>query len=198
MCRNAIALLILAAPLAWADVPAVAPAPAAEEAVCTTTTTTSVTCKGAAAPLAAPPRDEPAPYPTTPAPAPTAPPPGYAAYIPPPVYYLPPMKTHVEERPRYGLIGAGLGIFGGIYIWNLTAAMIVGDWRPAVPVIGPFIIMADRHADGLQGLLLVDGLGQLAGAILTIAGAASRVKVTVYDKVAIVPTGAGVAAFGRF
>ncbi len=191
MSRTCIALLLLA-PLAHADAP---PAPAAEESVCTTTTTTTTTCKGAAAPLAAPPRDEPAPYPTTPAPPQQ---PQYAPYVPPPVYYMPPLKSHYEERPRYGLMGAGLGVFGGIYIWNLLGAMLANDWRPAIPLVGPFILMADRHMDGAQGLFLVDGLGQLAGAILAIAGAASKVKVLVYDKVAVVPTGTGVAAFGRF
>src|SRR2546430_143010 len=77
----------------------------------------------------------PAPYPVTP-----------CYYVPQP--YLPPMQSHVEERPRYGLVITGLAIFGGVYIWNLMAAMMADDWRPAIPIIGPFILMADRKLDG--------------------------------------------------
>ena len=191
MSRTVAIAILLASPLAIAQQPPAMEPVDEPSCTTTTTTTTTTTCKGAAAPLAAPPRDDqPAPVAPAPMPQPT--------YVPPPVYYQPwlPARTHVEERPRWGMIAAGLSVFLGVYVWNLTAALLANDWRPAIPVLGPFILLGERDLDGLQALLIFDGLAQLTGAILTIAGAASKVKVTVYDKVSFVPSGAGIS--GQF
>jgi hypothetical protein len=196
-----LAAVLLSAPLALAD----ENGPAQDS--CTTTTTTTTRCTGSAAPLAAPGPElaqQPAPQP---APAPYyAPPPGYypgPGYVAPQPYFMPPpVKTHIEQRPMWGLVGAGLGVFGGVYFWNVLAASLASDWRPAIPIVGPFLLMGDRDLKDLQGLLALDGILQGAGAVMILVGAVMKKNVTVYDKVSIVPAvnanGAGLAAMGQF
>jgi hypothetical protein len=181
---------------------------------CTTTTTTTTTCRGAAAPLAAPPVEEqPVAQPTYPQPTYPQPTPQYA---PPPAYYvpplLPPVSTHTELRPRYGLLISGLVIFGADYMLNASIAYISGEGRLAVPVIGPILAGSDVTSHGctwdcagdrmLMALVVFDSLIQATGLILFIAGAVTKTKVTVYDKVAILPSaapgGVGLAAVGHF
>src|SRR5262245_18602850 len=52
-------------------------------------------------------------------PAPQYPPPAYPppAYQPQP-YALPPAQYETRTTPRYGLFGAGMGLFGGFYLMN--------------------------------------------------------------------------------
>ncbi|MSP61366.1 MAG: hypothetical protein EXR72_13675 [Myxococcales bacterium] len=186
---------------------------------CTTTTTTTTTCRGSAAGLAAPGPEQAAPppaYPSYPAyPQPTL----QQPVMQPPVYqphlYLQPARTHVEERPRYGLMITGLAVFGGSYLINAMIGYSASEWRFAVPVFGPLIFAGhetDRYRGNchscdsgdrfLWGMMVFDALVQATGVILFIVGAATKTRVTVFDNVAIVPGvtsgGAGLAALGRF
>ncbi len=172
---------------------------------CTTTTTSSTTCTGSVARLAAPPLDDSIPgYRPTP-----------QIYTPPPAFYYPPMApvtTHDELRPRYGLLAAGLAIFGGTYLLSASVAYVSDEGRLAIPFVGPIIYGAfENHRrcasdcgldGGFTALMVFDTLAQTTGAVLLLAGAIGRKRVTVYDNLAIVPTAssssAGVAAMGRF
>ena len=170
--------------------------------------------------------DEPAPQVVVPAP-PQVPPPLVAP--PPGGYYLQPQQPyyyqqqpayayaqqprlfHEEMQPNYGLMTAGLIIFG--VSWSINAATAYGadEWKLAVPVVGPFMETQNVYTGPgyevnrmLVGLLVFDGLIETAGAIMLVAGAITHHKVKVYDqpRVSVVPTagpaGAGLAAFGRF
>jgi hypothetical protein len=186
------------------------------DAECTTTTTTTVTCKGSAAPLAVPAPEQPQ--------APVAAPPQAPVYPYPrldyevPRLYMPPMKSHVEEKPRYGLIIAGATIFGASWLLNVSIAYLAQEGTFAVPVIGPIIWGANNLNKSQSGcgdcsidnagdrmamtMLVFDSLVQATGIALLIAGAVTRKKVTVWDNVALLPTagpsGAGLAAMGTF
>ena len=161
------------------------------------------------------------------APAPAIPPAPTYVPTPPPLVVPPPpfvlgncpvaldpcgaaLRYREVERPRYGLMIAGIIIFNVSYMPNAFAAMASNEWRLAVPVVGPFF--EARHVDtsndmgnrALVAFLVWDGLVQTAGFVMAIAGAASRHKVRIRDRAAVsfVPTGgaqgAGVAAVGRF
>lgn len=126
------------------------------------------------------------------------PPPGY--YPPPGGYYpgyppypYPPRDTRplvleyeegqpipngyrLDSRINRGLLGAGAGVFGGL--WFLSAVVglqgdedtFVGDggWAALyVPLFGPFIAIDTlRSSDAGTVLLMIDGLGQLGGATM--------------------------------
>ena len=176
--------------------------------------------------------DEPAPPPMVapipPAPPPQVPPPvvvpppgGYyqAPYAqqPQPYYYqqpcpLPARSFHEEMQPNYGLMVAGLVIFGASWSVNAATAYVADEWKLAVPVVGPFmetqnVNTGDTAGDRmLVGLLVFDGLIETAGAVMLVAGAITHHKVRVYDSprmsVSVVPTAGpasgGLAAFGSF
>jgi hypothetical protein len=128
----------------------------------------------------------------------------------------PPRLFHEEMQPNYGLMVAGLVIFGASWSINAASAYLADEWKLAVPVIGPFMetqnintSSSSSFAEGnrmLVGLLVFDGLIESAGAIMLIAGAITHHKVRVYDhprmSVSVVPTagpaGGGLAAFGSF
>jgi hypothetical protein len=163
------------------------------------------------------------PPPVAPAPVPppiVAQPPGYGAqpyyynYSQPqmPVYVQPgPRVFHEELRPNYGLMVAGLVIFGASWSINAASAYVADEWKLAVPLVGPFMETQNVYTGSgyeanrmLVGLLVFDGLIECAGAIMLVAGAITHHRVRVYDqpRVSVVPTGgpgsAGLAAFGRF
>jgi len=178
--------------------------------------------------------DEPMPQqvepipPMQPVPPPVVvPPPGgyyqqpYAQPYPQPYYYqgqqpcpMPqPRLFHEEMQPNYGLMVAGLVIFGASWSINAASAYVADEWKLAVPVVGPFMETQNINTGGtygdanrmLVGLLVFDGLIETAGAIMLIAGAITHHKVKVYDRaprVSVVPTagpaGGGLAAFGSF
>lgn len=149
-----------------------------------------------------------------------APPPGAyyqypGGYYPPPSPYCnvpAPVSFREVEQPRYGLMTAGLILFGASWSINAATAYVANEWKLAVPVVGPFmetqnINTSGSYADGnrmLVGLLVFDGLIETAGATMFLAGALTKHKVRVYDRprVSVVPTAgrasAGVAAFGSF
>ena len=126
------------------------------------------------------------------------PPPGYQyqyQYQQPqaPYYYQPrqPITFHEEMQPRYGLMVAGLVIFGASWSINAASAYLADEWQSRRaghrPVHG---VHADQHFVGLYavgnrmlvGLLVFDGLIETAGAIMLIAGAITHHKVRVYDR----------------
>jgi hypothetical protein len=150
-----------------------------------------------------------------------APPPG-GYYLQPqqPYYYQQqpaysyaqqPRLFHEEMQPNYGLMTAGLIIFGVSWSINAATAYAADEWKLAVPVVGPFMETQNVYTGPgyevnrmLVGLLVFDGLIEAAGAIMLVAGAITHHKVKVYDqpRVSVVPTagpaGAGLAAFGHF
>jgi hypothetical protein len=151
------------------------------------------------------------------------PPPGYyqQPYAQQPYYYnyqqqqpcpLPPPRSfHEEMQPNYGLMVAGLVIFGASWSINAASAYAADEWKLAVPVVGPFMETQNINTGPgyefnrmLVGLLVFDGLIETAGAIMLVAGAITHHKVRIYDnpRVSVVPTagpaGGGLAAFGRF
>jgi hypothetical protein len=179
-------------------------------------------------PAPIPPMQVPPPPPVVPPPVVVPPPGGYyqqpyaqQPYAQP--YYqqqpcpLPqPPLFHEEMQPNYGLMVAGLVIFGASWSINAASAYLADEWKLAVPVIGPFMetqnintSSSSSFAEGnrmLVGLLVFDGLIESAGANMLIAGAITHHKVRVYDhprmSVSVVPTagpaGGGLAAFGSF
>ena len=179
------------------------------------------------------PYDEPAPPPQA-APIPPMPPAPPPVVVPPPggyyqqpyaqpYYYQqqptmqpcpmpPPRLFHEEMQPNYGLMVAGLVIFGASWSINAATAYVADEWKLAVPIVGPFMETQNIDTSGtygdanrmLVGLLVFDGLIEAAGAIMLVAGAITHHKVKVYDhpRVSVVPTagpaGGGLAAFGTF
>ncbi|HWE30209.1 MAG TPA: hypothetical protein VHB97_19520, partial [Polyangia bacterium] len=143
----------------------------------------------------------------------------YAQPYQPPYYYQqqqpcllpPPRLFHEEMQPNYGLMVAGLVIFGASWSINAASAYVANEWKLAVPVVGPFMETQNVNTGSgfdanrmLVGLLVFDGLIETAGAIMLVAGAITHHKVRIYDRprVSVVPTagpaGGGLAAFGRF
>ena len=101
-----------------------------------------------------------------------------------------------EERMSAGLLGAGLGVFVGTYAMSAIPAAANGanannPWTPMmIPIVGPFMMAgtafswasSDNYGffDDLVGVFLViDGLAQLGGVALAVAGAASTKTVFV-------------------
>ncbi|MGZ3406427.1 MAG: hypothetical protein ACXVAN_08305 [Polyangia bacterium] len=162
-------------------------------------------------PLVAPP---PPGYYQQPYPPPQPQPYGQQQYYyqqPQPMYAQPPRLFHEEMQPNYGLMVAGLVIFGASWSINAASAYLADEWKLAVPIVGPFMETQNVYTGAgydanrlLVGLLVFDGLIETAGAIMLVAGAITHHKVRVYDRprVSVVPTagpaGAGLAAFGRF
>lgn len=175
-------------------------------------------------PAPIPPTATPPPPPAVPPPVVVPPPPGgyyQQPYAQQPYYYnyqqqqpcpLPPPRLfHEEMQPNYGLMVAGLAIFGASWSINAASAYLADEWKLAVPVVGPFMETQNINTGAgndanrmLVGLLVFDGLIETAGAIMLVAGAITHHKVRVYDspRVSVVPTagpaGGGLAAFGRF
>ena len=137
------------------------------------------------------------------------PPPGYyppppPGYYPPGYYPEPPSEIDYEEgqpippgyRPeekiRKGLVIAGACVFGGVYLVNVIMVATMApeavergegpEWL-YVPLVGPFIAIAaieDMNA-GIGALLAIDGLAQVGGLAMFIAGLAAKKKVLVRD-----------------
>lgn len=91
-----------------------------------------------------------------------------------------PPGYHPQSRMRGGLIGGGFGLWGPLYLISAIggAACIDGKVNGGmllIPVAGPFLEIP--NAGGNQGgaataitFLLIDGIGQAAGAAMIIAG----------------------------
>lgn len=133
-----------------------------------------------------------------------APPPAY--YAPPPACaapcaehpLLPPAPSRWEERPRYGLLGAGAGVLGGLWMINIITAASIPPvdrgatvWPLYLPLLGPFLEMANVEGWS-RGVLALNGLAQLGGLAMIIAGATAKRKIARYgDRLMILPAPAG-------
>jgi hypothetical protein len=92
-----------------------------------------------------------------------------------------------RPRPRKGMMIAGWGVFGGMYLFSMLVGGLMlsgGDSDPNttctncddvgpklfIPIVGPFL--AIPGADGTDGkvVVVILGIGQLAGISLAIAG----------------------------
>ncbi len=157
-------------------------------------------------------------YPQQPGYPPPAPVYGQPTYAYP-VYAPPRVPVRYVYRPRVGLIVAGSVVLG--VSWGITALSAIAAsgcdpnydslcstqiWPLFIPVVGPFIQTAyvnGPFAGGIQALLVFDGLVQVAGLAMIIAGAATRHRVPVYaQRFQVTPyaglNGAGLMAVGRF
>ncbi|HEU4538098.1 MAG TPA: hypothetical protein VFS00_28450 [Polyangiaceae bacterium] len=88
-----------------------------------------------------------------------------------------PLGYHADTRVRRGLIIGGAVPLGVLYtLTMLTAAGMseagAGGEVLYVPVLGPFLQMASTSSQTGNSVLLLDGLGQAAGAAMLIAGLA--------------------------
>lgn len=161
-----------------------------------------------------PPGDAPPPAGYAPPPAGYTPPPaGYAppGQVPYPAYGAPPAPTgprvmpyedgypvpdgyHPTTRVRTGLVIGGAITFGLPYLITATTGGSGGEGVLVVPLAGPFIEIGRLHAGGgsgdksleaiVTGILVVDGLMQVGGAAMLIAGLVNKKKVLVRDDVA--------------
>jgi hypothetical protein len=150
-----------------------------------------------AAPYPPPPPTASPPPPVVPAPAPSGwdsggCPAGCPQAAPAPAPSPPPLSSYtpvaplsVEKRPRTGVMAAGIAILTGLWINSTVSGVLTGHHELIVPVIGPFLTARELNRDyspsaGLSmvtGILVMDGLLQTAGLIMTIAGASVRVPV---------------------
>jgi hypothetical protein len=125
-----------------------------------------------------------------------------------------PWGYHREERVRKGEIITGALVFGVPYLYSGFVASIgqdvsSGDNRLAalyIPVLGPFIEVADTSSATAKYVLVLDGLAQGVGAWLVIHGLSSPHAVLVRNDLAMVTVapaqfgkdGTGVMMLGRF
>lgn len=145
------------------------------------------------APVAPPPPAPPAVTPAQPA-APSAAPQSGPPY-PPPAYppammigpsRLPYIESEgvlpgyeIQTRPRMGMVKAGIATFAPLYgLSVLFGAAFLGSERGdagkygpmIIPLVGPFATIGTADTSEGTAFLLLDGVGQLAGAALFIAG----------------------------
>lgn len=109
-----------------------------------------------------------------------------------------PEGASLQKRPNLTLIGVGLGIFSAAYVPSLiTAAVACGPGKDCsntqgsawlyLPVVGPFITIAQATSVGGQALAAFDAGMQLTGAALAVAGLVAQKKFVVWqDKSATV------------
>jgi len=96
-----------------------------------------------------------------------------------------PPGYEIRTQPRMGLAKAGIATFvplyalsalyGGLYLGNESGE--AKEYGPMIiPVIGPFATMGTASDSDGNLFLLLDGIGQLTGAALFIAGMLSEEK----------------------
>lgn len=115
-----------------------------------------------------------------------------------------PDYAHLETEPRKGLVIAGAVVFGVAYVGSLLAA--IGYCGPGstcvngalyVPLVGPFIVAAQAPSSGGATLAAFDGVVQLSGLGLVIAGFVAPEKFVVWRdedaraSLTVVPGGGG-------
>lgn len=115
-----------------------------------------------------------------------------------------PAYAHIETEPRKGLLIAGAAVLGASYAVSLLFAF--GYCGPGsecvngalyIPVIGPFIVAAMAPSTGGATLAAFDGIVQLGGLGLLIAGFVAPEKFVVWQdadaraSLTIVPGGGG-------
>jgi hypothetical protein len=93
------------------------------------------------------------------------------------------ITTSEESSPDYAAIGGGALVFAGAYVSSVivgSASAHPGDGHLFLPVVGPWVDLADRHCtpgiscgtgdDGNKALLIVDGVAQDVGLLAVAAG----------------------------
>jgi hypothetical protein len=124
-----------------------------------------------------------------------------------------PHGYHQETRARRGLVIAGSIVFGVTYIYTSLIAA-AGEESSGqnelgslwVPVLGPFMQMAETDSPLGNYVLLLDGLAQAAGVTMLVAGLVYPRHVLVRNDLAsmtVVPMkigmeGSGLGVVGRF
>jgi hypothetical protein len=121
---------------------------------------------------------------------------------------------HSEKRARRGMVIAGAVTFGVPYALSVIFGMWLGGYvgdgatiSPElffVPVLGPFLVLG--QAGQVEGVVLLDGVAQLAGAVMLISGLAWPGTMLVRNDVArmsVVPmrfgkSGTGLGLAGTF
>ena len=99
-----------------------------------------------------------------------------------------PAGYHPAERTRRGPIIAGAVVFGILYVISVLVAGVdqdvsggkSGAWLYA-PVIGPFATIPESSSSTGTSFLVLDGVGQAAGAVLLVWGISSPQTVLVRD-----------------
>lgn len=122
-----------------------------------------------------------------------------------------PEGYHSVSKPRVGLIVGGAVTFGVPYFISLLAGAIAIDtgspnfWPILIPVVGPFIQAGFVSSATEKLFFALDGLAQVAGVAMFIAGFAAPITYLQRDRtawIAPVPVitrgGAGVGLAGGF
>lgn len=90
-----------------------------------------------------------------------------------------PPYAHLEDRPNKPLIQGGLGVAGSVYGLSVLYALGTCGAQMAcregsawlyVPVVGPFVTATQAPTSGGQALSIFDGLLQVIGTVVAIAG----------------------------
>jgi hypothetical protein len=115
-----------------------------------------------------------------------------------------PAYAHIETQPRKGLVISGAAVLGAAYLASIFAAIAYcGPGRECingglyVPVVGPFIVAAQAPSSGGATLAAFDGIVQLGGLGLIIAGFAAPERFVVWQdadahaSLTVVPGGGG-------
>lgn len=135
------------------------------------------------------------------------PPPGYGGYgygAPPSGEMLGPRRMpyregdpvppgyHVDTHKSWGLVGAGIGVWGGLYLISALGAVTAMTFSDNdadfavlfIPVAGPFVAIGTTDPIPFSTFLLVlDGLGQAAGVAMFAAGLAVEKTVLIRNDV---------------
>lgn len=119
-----------------------------------------------------------------------------------------PQGYHVEDRYRWGLIAAGLGVFSVTYassVWYVVENLAPSNTWLAMPIIGPFATLLNcpmtpncRFSADDQFLLIVDGLAQVTGATMFVAGFFKKHVLVPNVSAMVVPSSNGIQLVGSF
>jgi len=126
---------------------------------------------------------------------------------------IPPGYTKVS-RARKGLIIGGACTLGGVYLFTTFIAAVADDINKAggsntdvsalyIPVVGPFVELGQTSSSTAKFYLTLSGLGQTAGAIMLIYGLTSPKTLLVRnDQLTFAPMigngASGLSVMGRF
>jgi hypothetical protein len=152
----------------------------------------------AAQPMQPPPPGQPVPVYGQPPPPGYYPPPGYGYGVPPTPMLGPkrmdyeegdpvPPGYHVETKMRKGLVIGGAVTFGACYLFSILTAAVADpveniedpnddSFIPLyIPAAGPFITIGTAQSEGAGTfILVVDGVAQVGGLAMFIAGLAAQ------------------------
>lgn len=116
-----------------------------------------------------------------------APPPPMVEAAPAPASKRAPTKTEVHQQPRIVLIGAGAALFALSWGVSVLIAAVSENPRPfpgqvtnlwplSIPLAGPVVAGFTGARDStIVAALLIDGLAQVGGVVMLIAGIAMPV-----------------------